>query len=293
MCPTDAERRITPRTRMLMPVHYAGIACDMDAYVKLAEKHGLMLFEDAAQGMGALHRDRHLGTIGDGGFISFHATKNVVCGEGGAFLTNSDSLFERAAIVQEKGTNRSAFLRGEVDRYTWVDVGANLAMPDLSAALLEVQLERMQEMQARRSAVWNIYHAGLADLEEKGLLDRPSLPRWAKHNAHLYFIQARRPGLQQALLSGLRARGIEVSFHFQPLHASPFVRQKLGLEQSLSTSERAAANLVRLPVTSMMSEADAEHVVAEVHAVARAHARAASRRPVDASRGPSMSGGPA
>ena len=271
MCPADAETRITDRTRVIMPVHYAGIACDLDAFEKLAKKHDLLLFEDAAQGLGSLHRGRHLGTVGVGGCISFHATKNAVCGEGGVFLMSSDELYERAAIVQEKGTNRSAFLRGEVDRYTWVDQGGNFTMSDLLAALLEVQLDRLDEMQATRSAVWNTYDSGLEELEKEGLILRPAVPHWAQHNAHLYYLQARQPGLQMALLTGLRARGIEASFHFQPLHASPFARQKLGLDQSLPITERAAFNLVRLPLHSMMTTSDAETVVDEVRAIVRSH----------------------
>lgn len=265
MCPLDAEARITPRTRMIMPVHYAGIACDLDAFCDLARNKQLLLFEDAAQGIGSTHRDRPLGTIGDAGCISFHETKNIACGEGGCLLVRDDRIAATCEIVREKGTNRHAFLRGEVDRYTWVGPGGSYVLSDVLAALLEVQLERLDEINHRRMQVWNLYHAGLEDLEKEGLLTRPVVPEHARHNAHIYAVRARTRGLREHLLTGLKTRGFAATFHFQPLHEAPYARERLGPQAPLRVTESVAETLIRLPLYSELSLDTAERVVSAIH----------------------------
>lgn len=267
MCPLDAEARITPRTRLIMPVHYAGIACDLDAFEDLAKRKGLLLFEDAAQGIGGTHRGRPLGTIGDAGCYSFHETKNVTCGEGGCLFVRDDRVAAAAEIVREKGTNRHAFLRGEVDRYTWVGPGGSYVLSDVLAALLDAQLDRLEEITRQRMRIWNTYHAGLEHLEKEGLLFRPLVPAWARHNAHIYAIRARTRGLQAHLLSGLAARGISATFHFQPLHCAPYAIQRIGPPSPLRVTEAAAETLVRLPIYADLPLADAERIVEAVDAL--------------------------
>ena len=264
MCPRDAAARITPRTRMLMPVHYAGIACDLDAFAALAREHGLVLFEDAAQGIGASFRGRHLGTIGDAGCLSFHATKNVVAGEGGCLLVRDAEVAARAEIIREKGTNRSAFLRGDVERYTWVGPGDSFVLSDLLAAVLEVQLARLDEINAARLRIWRGYHAGLESLDKEGLIRRPVVPAGAAHNAHIYAFRTRTKGLAAHVLAGLREAGIAASFHFQPLHAAPYAREVLGPQPPLPRTELAAATLIRLPLFPELTVPDAERIAETV-----------------------------
>lgn len=261
MDPADVERRVTERTRMIMPVHYAGIAADLDRLGALASERGLLLVEDAAQGIGSTWRGRHLGTLGDAGCISFHVTKNLVCGEGGAFLTQDPELARKAEIIQEKGTNRTAFLRGEIDKYTWVGPGGSYVLSDLLAALLEIQLDRLAELTERRRVVWDVYHAGLAELEAEGLLARPVVPEQAVHNAHIYWVMAANAELQQRVLDDLRADGVGATFHFQPLHCAPYAREQLGELGPLPLTTRAAECIVRLPLHAELTRADAERVV--------------------------------
>lgn len=264
MCPVDAEARITPRTRMIMPVHYAGVACDLDAFEDLALRKGLLLFEDAAQCIGSTHRGRALGTIGDAGCYSFHETKNVACGEGGSLFLRDEAVTSAAEIIREKGTNRCAFMRGELDRYTWVGPGGSYVLSDVLAALLDAQLDRIEEITRERKRVWNLYHAGLEGLEKEGLLARPFIPAWAGHNAHLYALRARTRGLRAHLLAGLAARGISATFHFQPLHSAPYALERLGRTEPLRVTDSAAETLVRLPLHPELSNEQAERVVEAV-----------------------------
>ncbi|WP_419192059.1 dTDP-4-amino-4,6-dideoxygalactose transaminase [Engelhardtia mirabilis] len=270
ICSDEIERRLTARSRMIMPVHYAGISCDMDRLMALARDRGLRLVEDAAQGIGSTWRGRPLGTVGDIGCISFHVTKNLISGEGGAFLTDDPELARKAEIIQEKGTNRSAFLRGEVDKYTWVGPGGSYVLSDLLAALLEVQLSRLAELTEARRAIWETYHAGLAELEAEGLLTRPVVPEGAAHNGHIYWVLARTPELQDKVLTRLREVGVGATFHFQPLHNSPYAREKLGDLGELPNTRRAAESIVRLPLHAELSAADVERVVEETRAAFRA-----------------------
>jgi dTDP-4-amino-4,6-dideoxygalactose transaminase len=264
----DAARRVTEHTRCVMPVHYAGIAADLDTLRALAKEHGLLLLEDAAQCFGSRYRGRHLGTFGDGGCLSFHESKNVGCGEGGALLLTDEGVAQLAETVHEKGTNRGAFLRGEVDKYTWVGPGGSFVLSDLLAAILEVQLDREEELQRGRRRAWDLYQAGLEDLERRGLVRRPFVPEGAEHNAHIYALRARTPELRDELLAKLRGAGICATFHFQPLHASSYARDVLQLPlEPLPHTEEAAATIVRLPLFAALTEAEALRVVDAVAAV--------------------------
>ncbi|HSJ98939.1 MAG TPA: dTDP-4-amino-4,6-dideoxygalactose transaminase [Myxococcota bacterium] len=260
--PADARRKVTKRTRALLVVHYAGVAADLTGLTRLAREAGLWLLEDAAHAIGARWRGRHLGSFGDAGWLSFHQTKNVVCGEGGALLLRSPALAARAEIVRQGGTNRAAFLRGEVSRYTWMGMGGSHLLSEVLAALLEVQLARLERLTRARRRIWELYHAGFAELEQAGSLRRPFVPPEAEHNAHLYFVRVADARMRDPLLRRLARAGIEASFHFQPLHASRFARRELGLRRArLPRTERAVRTLVRLPLWAGMTRAQGETVV--------------------------------
>lgn len=270
LCPEDTARRVTPRTRMIMPVHYAGVSCDMTALSAICEREGLVMLEDAAQAIGSTWKGRHLGTIGEVGCISFHETKNIIAGEGGCLLVDDDEVAAAAEIIREKGTNRSAFMRGETERYTWVGPGGSYVISDLLAAVLEVQLDRIDEITGERLRVWNLYHAGLEELEKDGFLRRPYVPREAEHNAHIYAFRAKTKGLRAHLLSGLREAGIQATFHFQPLHDAPFAREVLGAPEPLPITQSAAETLIRLPLYPELTSSAATRVVEELHALCHA-----------------------
>ena len=272
MCAEDAAKRITKRTKLLFPVHYAGIGADMRAYRKLAKQHGLLLFEDAAQCLmsfqGTGRQRRHLGTFGDAGCLSFHVTKNLGCGEGGALLLNDRKLAEACEIIQEKGTNRSAFLRGQIDKYTWVGPGGSHILSDLLAALLEAQLKRCATMTKKRVGLWERYHAGLAELEALGVIRCPHLPKGTDHNGHIYALRATSPEEQQRILAHLRGKGIGAVFHFQPLHDSPYAKEHLSPLPKLPETVRAAETLIRLPLYHDLKTSEVDRIVAEVYAAA-------------------------
>jgi len=264
----DAEARVTDRTRAILPVHYAGIACDLDAVLALAERRGLRVLEDAAHSIGSTWRDRQLGTLGHAGILSFHATKNLVCGEGGALLTDDDELFRRAEIAQEKGTDRAAFLRGEVDAYTWVGPGGSFALSDLLAALLEAQLERLDRITVDRRRAWAAYHAGLAEHEQAGRLRRPVVPEHAAHNGHAYVLRMPDRAARDHLIAELGKRDIEASFHFQPLHAAPYAVEHLGTDpNALPRTLEAARTLVRLPLHDGLRRRHTDRVLRAVRDV--------------------------
>jgi dTDP-4-amino-4,6-dideoxygalactose transaminase len=272
MCPKDTARRITKKTKLLFPVHYAGMPAKINAFKKLARDNDLLLFEDAAQCLlsyqGSGPRKRHLGTFGDAGCISFHVTKNAGCGEGGALLVNDQKVAEACEIIQEKGTNRTAFLRGQVDKYTWVGPGGSHVLSDLLSALLEVQLKRASAMTARRVKLWDRYHSGLEELEALGLIRRPVVPKGATHNGHIYAFRARTPEEQQAILEDLRANGIGAVFHFQPLHVSPYAKAKLGKQDELPVTMQAAETIIRLPLYDGLKASAIDTIVAAVYRAA-------------------------
>jgi dTDP-4-amino-4,6-dideoxygalactose transaminase len=266
--PADVEPRVTPRTVALLPVHYAGVAPDMQALLEIARRHRLRLVEDAAQGMAATWRGRALGTLGDAGCLSFHESKNVTCGEGGALLVADPDVARRAEIAREKGTNRAAFFRGEVDRYTWVAEGSSYVLSDVLAALLEAQLDKLADIQRRRAAIAARYREALGPwAAERGVRLPPELAE-REANHHIFFLLYPEPGQRDAALRSLRERGVHATFHYVPLHSAPHAR-RLGLGAELPVTDRVAAALLRLPLHPLLTPAEVDRVVAAVQETGR------------------------
>ncbi len=257
---------IGPRTRVIVPVHYAGIGCEMDALEKLAEGCGARIVEDAAHGIDARYRNRPLGTIGSLGVLSFHETKNISCGEGGALFINDSSLVERAEILREKGTNRSKFFRGEIDKYTWVDIGSSYLPSDLLAAFLLAQLERLESITERRRRISETYREALTPLEDAGLLKLPIVPGHCQGNHHMFYLVLKTEEARDGLLKFLKSRGILAVFHYLPLHLSPMGRSFGGREGQLPVTESVSRRLVRLPFYNDLSSEDQETVIRSVQA---------------------------
>jgi dTDP-4-amino-4,6-dideoxygalactose transaminase len=255
------EAAITPRTKAIVPVHYAGVACEMDAIMDIAHRHGLKVVEDAAQGVMASYKGRALGSIGDLGAFSFHETKNVISGEGGALLVKDPALALRAEVIREKGTDRSRFFRGEVDKYTWQEVGSSFLPGELTAAFLWAQLEDAQSITAMRLVSWERYHAMLAPLEAKGLLRRPVIPGDCQHNAHMYYVLLAPEIDRQAVLSELKRHEIFSVFHYVPLHSSPAGQRYGRAHGALDITNRLSERLVRLPLWVGLTEAQQNRVV--------------------------------
>jgi dTDP-4-amino-4,6-dideoxygalactose transaminase len=241
------EAAITDRTRAIAPVHYAGVGCEMDAIMAIAAKHGLLVIEDAAQALLSTYRGRPLGSIGDLATVSFHETKNVISGEGGALLVNNARFNERAEIVREKGTNRSQFFRGQVDKYTWVDVGSSYLPGEIIAAFLYAQMEEADVITKRRLAMWNTYHQWFAEAERAGKLRRPVVPAHCSHNAHMYYILL--PDLERrtAVIERLRHAGVQSVFHYIPLHSAPAGRKYGRAHGEMMVTNDTADRLLRLP----------------------------------------------
>ena len=259
----DVERRLTPRTAAILPVHYAGVAPDMEALLDLARRHGLRTIEDAAQGLAARWRGRALGTLGDAGCLSFHETKNVTCGEGGALVVSDPEIAHRAEIAREKGTNRAAFFRGEVDKYTWVAEGSSYVLSDVLAALLDAQLDKLDAIQSRRAAVVARYRKGLAGwAEARGVRLLPELADRTP-NHHIFHLRYPDGGLRDRALQALRERGVKATFHYVPLHSSPHGR-RIGGALDLPVTDRVAATLLRLPLHPLLTDEEVERVVAAV-----------------------------
>lgn len=260
------RRALTPKTRAIVPVHYAGVGCDMEAIDRLAREHNLVVIEDAAQAILSRHNGRPLGSFGHGSALSFHETKNVISGEGGALLLTDGAWADRAEILWEKGTNRAAFQRGVVDKYTWCDVGSSFLPSEITAAFLWGQLERAEAITADRLRIWHAYHDALAPLEERGLLRRPIVPVTETQNGHIYYLLL--PGAEELAraLAGLRADGIDAVRHYVPLHSSPAGRRVARTDGGLPVTESVAARLLRLPLWSGMTT---DAVAAVIDAVKR------------------------
>jgi dTDP-4-amino-4,6-dideoxygalactose transaminase len=259
------ERAITPRTKAIVPVHYAGVACAMDVIGELAKSAGASVVEDNAHGLFGRWRGRALGTLGRLATQSFHETKNVACGEGGALLVNDPELAQRAEIIREKGTNRARFFRGEVDKYTWVDLGSSWLPADLLAAVLVAQLEAADAIQAARKRIWAAYARELAGwAERRGGVKLPTVPEGCEHPAHLFYVIVEDLERRTALLAHLKARGVHATFHYQPLHLSEFGKRWGGRAGDCPVTERVADTLVRLPLYADMSETDVARVVEAV-----------------------------
>lgn len=255
------EAAITPRTRAIVPVHYAGVACEMDTILDIARHHGLRVVEDAAQGVMASYKGRVLGSIGDLGAYSFHETKNVISGEGGALLVNDPEMALRAEIIREKGTDRSRFFRGQVDKYTWQEVGSSFLPGEITAAFLWAQLEEAQRITTQRLANWEHYHAALAALEDQGLLRRPIVPADCQHNAHMYYVILAPHIDRQAVLGYLKCNEIFSVFHYVPLHSSPGGKRYGRTHGSLAFTDSLSDRLIRLPLWVGLTGAQQDRVV--------------------------------
>lgn len=242
------EDAITERTKVIVPVHYAGVACEMDTIMKIAKKHHLFVVEDAAQAVMAKYKGRYLGTIGDFGSYSFHETKNYTMGEGGTININNKEFVERGEIIREKGTNRAKFFRGEIDKYSWVDVGSSYLPSELNAAYLYAQLEMADEINRKRLAIWECYNSNLRELQKRGCLELPYIPESYEHNAHMFYIKLENLTQRSKLLEYLREKGIYAVFHYVPLHSAKAGRQfgEFVGEDVYTTKE--SERLLRLPM---------------------------------------------
>jgi len=261
--PNDVERQLTPRTAAILPVHYAGVAPDMQALLDIAKRRGLRVVEDAAQGIAASWRGRALGTLGDAGCLSFHETKNLSCGEGGALVVSDPELAKRAEIVREKGTNRAAFFRGEVDKYTWVAEGSSYVLSDVLAAILDAQLDKLAEIQSRRAAIVARYRAGLAGWAAERCVELPAQLPEREPNHHIFFLLYADTARRDRALQALRADGVMATFHYVPLHSAPHGR-RISAEQELPVTDRVAGTLLRLPLHPRLSDTDVDRVIEAV-----------------------------
>jgi dTDP-4-amino-4,6-dideoxygalactose transaminase len=258
----EIERAVNHRTKAIVPVHYAGVSCEMDRILEVAGEHGLMVVEDAAQGVNATYKGRYLGTIGHMGAYSFHETKNFISGEGGALVINDERFIERAEIVREKGTNRTQFFRGEVDKYTWVDIGSSYLPSEIVAAFLYAQIEESEAITQRRGEIFDYYFQQLAPLEDLGLIRRPAVPSECRHNAHLFYILMKASSKERDnLLSHLRRRDIRAVFHYVPLHTSP-MGQRMGYQKGdYPVTEDVSERLIRLPCYFELTRGEQDRVI--------------------------------
>ena len=242
------ERTITPKTKAIVVVHYAGVACEMDPILNIAKRYNLFVVEDAAQGILACYKGKPLGSMGDFGCLSFHETKNIHCGEGGALLINNEKYVERAEIIREKGTNRSQFFRGQVDKYRWVDIGSSYLPGELTAAFLSAQLECAEEITQKRLNIWNKYHEIFQDLENTEKVRRPIIPEECEHNGHIYYLLLNKRYNRDSVLQKMKEQGVNAVFHYQPLHSSP-AGIKHGRKQcTLDVTEDISERIIRLPM---------------------------------------------
>lgn len=261
---TKVEAAITSRTKAIVPVHYAGVGCEMDVLVDIAKRHRVLVVEDAAQGVHAYYKNRALGSIGDLSAYSFHDTKNYVCGEGGALTINNSALIERAEIIRDKGTNRQKFFRGEIDKYTWVDIGSSFLPAELACAFLQAQLEQLEPILERRRAIHEGYAQRLAPLEQAGLLLGPRVPAHCQQNYHMFYIILRDEQSREGLASYLRERGIQAVSHYVPLHLSPMGRRWGYVDGSLPVTEDLSARLLRLPLFYALTPAEQDEICGHI-----------------------------
>jgi dTDP-4-amino-4,6-dideoxygalactose transaminase len=267
--PDAIEKAITDRTRAVVVIHYGGIACDMARIQQIADRHDLVVIEDAAHSIGASLDGRPLGSFGDTATVSFHETKNVQCGEGGALLVNDPRLVARAEVIQEKGTDRSRFFRGEIDKYTWQDTGSSYLLSEVATAFLWAQLEHATQITAERRAIWERYYDALEPLEEEGLLRRPITPPGCVHSGHLFYVLLTTADLRDEMLQALSERGVHAVFHYLPLHASPGGRRFGRLGGPVPVTIDASARLLRLPLWAGLGDARTQAVIDAVSAAVR------------------------
>ena len=253
------EKLITPKTRAIVPVHYAGIACEMDKLMALANKHNLFVVEDAAQAIDSFYKNKPLGSIGHLAAFSFHETKNIISGEGGMLVINDSRFIERAEIIREKGTNRSQFFRGEVDKYGWVDIGSSFLPSEIIAAFLFAQVQNINKIQSRRKEIWEIYNQGLNSLKNKNVM-LPIVPDYATNNAHMYYIVCESLKQRTNLINFLKEDGIYAVFHYQSLHKSAFIKTQTQTIDELPNCDKYTDCLVRLPLYFELSNKDVERI---------------------------------
>lgn len=259
------ENAITSKTKAIVVVHYAGISCEMDTIKKIAKKHNLLLIEDAAQGFLSKYKGQYLGTLGDMGGISFHETKNITSGEGGTLLVNNKNFIELAEIVREKGTDRSKFMRGQVDKYTWIDIGSSYLPGEIIAAFLYAQLEKAHAITQRRIVIWNDYHGKMEELEKYGLIKRPFIPSYCQHNGHLYYIVTKGSEIRNNLIEFLKKRGIYAPFHYVPLHSSPGGKKYARFDGTMEITDNVSSSLIRLPLFYDIKDKEIEYVVNSIY----------------------------
>lgn len=258
------EQAVTKKTKAIVPVHYAGVACEMDTIMEIARKYDLKVVEDAAQGVEAYYHGKALGTIGDFGCYSFHETKNYTMGEGGALVFQDNSFQEKAEILREKGTDRSKFFRGQVDKYRWIDYGSSYLPSEMNAAYLYAQLEECEKINRKRHQIYDYYHRHLAPLEEAGLIERPFVPEGIEHNAHMYYIKVKDLETRTGLIAYLKENGIYSAFHYVPLHSSP-AGMKFGRFSGEDVyTTRESERLVRLPMFYNLPMSDVEYIVKKI-----------------------------
>lgn len=261
---TKIEAAITPKTKAIVPVHYAGVGCEMDAILSIADKYHLYVIEDAAQAILSTYKGQPLGSMGHLAALSFHETKNIIAGEGGALLINDEKFIERAEIIREKGTDRSRFFRGTVDKYTWLDMGSSYLPSEVTAAFLWAQMERAEEITNNRMQIWQNYHKALQALEEKALLRRPILPTTCHYNAHMYYILVNSLTTRNHILTEMQKKNIDAISHYVPLHTSPCGKKIARTQDKLFFTESLAEKLIRLPMFIGLDPKMIEMIVAAI-----------------------------
>ena len=259
--PDLIEAKVTKKTKAIVPIHYAGVSCDMDKVMNIGRKYNIPVIEDAAQGVDAKYRDRYLGTIGQLGAFSFHETKNFICGEGGALVINDEQFIERSEIIREKGTNRSKFWRGQVDKYTWVDIGSSYLPSDILAAYLFAQLESMEQITTARKIIFEYYSNHLSHLVTKGMLQIPYVPEWCKTNYHMFYCLFPNEQIRDHIIKVLKEHDILAVFHYLPLHTSPMGKKFGYKEGDLHITEDVSKRLLRLPFYNNLKEYEQEQIV--------------------------------
>lgn len=261
--PEDILKKLTLRTKAIYPVHYAGVSCDMKQIMEIAEGNDLKVVEDAAQGVNAKYKNKYLGTIGDFGCYSFHETKNYVCGEGGAILINTDdkAIIERVEIIREKGTDRSKFFRGEIDKYKWIDVGSSYLPSDILAAFLYGQFEELEKIHGKRMKIWNSYYSTLKPFEDEGKICLPFIPDYSEHNAHLFYVIFEDNDTRNTIMEEFKNKGIQTLFHYVPLHSSPMGISLGNRDGDLPVTENLSKRLLRLPLYAGMENEEISFIL--------------------------------
>jgi dTDP-4-amino-4,6-dideoxygalactose transaminase len=256
---------LSSKTKAIVPVHYAGVGCKMDKILEIAKENNLLVIEDAAQGFCSYYKNRPLGTIGDMGCLSFHETKNIMSGEGGLFICNNIKFHERSEIIREKGTNRSKFYRGQIDKYTWVDIGSSFLPSDIISAYLYSLLEIFEQIQDRRIAIWEKYHHSFAFLEDNGILKRPFIPNECTNNAHMYYLRLNSLSERSSLIDYLKQNNIYASFHYVPLHNSPAGMKYCKTATKMNNTILVSETLVRLPLFYDLTNEDQEKIIKTIY----------------------------